>query len=254
MAASEVLRQLLDRPGILELPAVCDPLGARLARDAGYEAVALAGYAIAAHLPLGSTFSIEAVERAACAVARACGIPLLLDADAGPAAAGQLGRDVARLEAAGVAAIQVSSQHVPDCAPVCLARERQRAHAELLQRVETACAVRDHILVMARCDVLPGLEYAESAGQAATLLAAGADAILVHAAEAELRCLPKDLPGARLIYTGPLTASCGQAVFPAQQLEQWGYSGLSNKYYRCYCPRLRPAVPSTAAAHAARQC
>jgi methylisocitrate lyase len=246
LAASEVLRQLLDRPAILELPAVCDPLGARLARDAGYEAVALAGYAIAAHLPLGSTFSIEAVERAACAAIRACGVPLLLDADAGLAAAGRLGRDVARLEAAGVAAIQVSSQHVPDRAPVRLASERQRAHAGLLRRVETACAVRDHILVMARCDILPGPGYAESAGRAAALLAAGADAILVHAAESGLRRLAKDLPGARLIYTGPLTASCGQSVFPADRLEQWGYSGLSNKYHRCYCPRLRPAVPGAA--------
>ena len=252
-AASEVLRQLLDRPAILELPVVCDPLGARLARDAGYEAVALAGYAIAAHLPLGSTFSIEAVERAAGAVVRACDTPLLLDADAGSAAAGQLGRDVARLEAAGVAAIQVSTQHVPDRAPVLLAIERQHAHAELLQRVKIACTVRDHILVTARCDVLPGDDYAESAGRAAALLAAGADAILVHAAESELRRLPKDLPGARLIYTGPLTASCGQSVFPVDQLEQWGYSGLSNKYHRRYCPRLRPAVPRAAAAHAARQ-
>ena len=247
-AASEVLRELLDRPAILELPAVCDPLGARLARDAGYEAVALAGYAIAAHLPLGSTFSIEAVERAACAAVRACGVPLLLDADAGLAASGQLGRDVAWLEAAGVAAIQVSSQHVPDHAPVRLASERQRTHAGLLQRVETACAVRDHILVMARCDVLPGHDYPESAGRAATLLAAGADAILVHAAESELCRLAKDLPGARLIYTGPLTASRGQSVFPPDRLEEWGYSGVSNKYHRCTCPRLRPAVPCAAAA------
>lgn len=251
-AASEVLRQLLDRPAILEQPAVCDPLGARLARDAGYEAVALAGYAIGAHLPPGSTFSLGAVERAASAVIRACGLPLLLDADAGSAAPGQLSRAVARLQAAGVAAIQVSSQHVPDRAPVSLASERQRAHAELLHRVETACTARDHILVMARCDVLPGPGYGESLRRAAALLAAGADAILVHAAESELRRLPKDLPDARLIYTGPLTASSGQSAFPAEQLEQWGYRGLSNKYYRCYCQRTRPPSPgATTTAHAA---
>jgi 2-methylisocitrate lyase-like PEP mutase family enzyme len=236
-AASEELRQLLDRPAILELPAVCDPLGARLARDTGYEAVALAGYAIGAHLPPGVTFSTEAIERVASAVVRACGIPLVLDTDAGPAAAGQLSLAVARFEAAGVAAIQVSSQH---------------AHAELLRRIETACTARDHILVMARCDVLPGPGYAESARRAAALLAAGADAILVHAAEPELCRLPEDLPGARLICTGPPTASFGQSVFAAEQLEHWGYSGLSNKYYRCYCPRMRPAVPSAAAAQAAR--
>jgi 2-methylisocitrate lyase-like PEP mutase family enzyme len=251
-AASEVLRRLLDRPAILELPAVCDPLGARLARDAGYEAVALAGYAVGAHLPPGITFSLEAVERAAGAVIRACGLPLLLDADAGSAAPGQLSRAVARLEAAGAAAIQVSSQHVPDRAPVSLAGERQRGHAGLVHRVQTARTARDHILVMARCDVLPGPGYGESVRRAAALLAAGADALLVHAAEAELRHLPNDLPDARLIYTGPLTGSSGRSVFPAEQLQRWGYRGLSNKYYRCYCQRARPPAPGAAStAHAA---
>ncbi len=244
----EVLRQLLARPVILEQPAICDPLGARLAQDAGYEAVSLAGYAIGAHLPLGSQLLLDDIERAVRAVTRACDLPLMLDADAGWGDGQQLTIAIARLETAGVAAIQVDSQHLPAGAPVNLAAERRRSHADLLQRVRTASVARHHALVVARCDVGPGPRYREAVDDAKALLSAGADAILVHGAAADLRRLPRDLPGATLIYTGPLPAVSGQSVFSPGVLEQWGYSAISNKYHRCYCSRAASGTLSTQSA------
>jgi methylisocitrate lyase len=241
----EVLRELLDRPAILDQPAVCDPLSARLARDAGYEAVNLGGYAIGAHLPLTSELSFEDIEQAARAVIRACGLPLLLDADIGWGGTEELPGAVARLEAAGVAAIQLASQHVPAQVPFSADAERERAHADLTDRVRTARAAREHVLVLARCAVPSGGSYREAVGRARDLLESGADAIALHAAGGELRQFARDLPGATLICAGSPAPGGGQAV-PVRLLEQWGYSALSHQYHRCYCARRqRPCGASS---------
>ncbi len=232
----EILRELLDRTAILDQPAVCDPLSARLAREAGYEAVSLGGYAIGAHLPLTSELSLDDIEQAARAAIRACGLPLLLDADIGWGGIEDLPAAVARLEAAGVAAIQLTSQHVPAQVPFSPAAERARAQADLAGRVRTARAAREHVLVMARCAVSPGGGYREAVGRARDLLESGADAIVLHAGGDELRQFARDLPGARLICAGSPAPDREQAI-PARLLEQWGYSALSRQYYRCYCAR-----------------
>jgi 2-methylisocitrate lyase-like PEP mutase family enzyme len=234
----ETLRDLLDRTAILDQPAVCDPLSARLAREARYEAVNLGGYAIGAHLPLTSELSLDDIEQAARAVIRACGLPLLLDADIGWGGIEDLPAAVVRLEAAGVAAIQLASQHVPAQVPFSPAAERERAHADLTDRVRTARAAREHVLVMARCAIAPGGSYREAVGQARDLLESGADAILVQAGGDELRQFARDLPGATLICAGSPAPGCGQTI-PARLLEQWGYSALSRQYYRCYCARMQ---------------
>jgi 2-methylisocitrate lyase-like PEP mutase family enzyme len=232
----EILRELLDRTAILDQPAVCDPLSARLAREAGYEAVNLGGYAIGAHLPLTSELSLDDIEQAARAVIRACGLPLLLDADIAWGGTEELPDAVARLEAAGIAAIQLASQHVPSQVPFNAAAEQDSAHADLIDRVRTARAAREHVLVMARCGIPPGGSYREAVGRAADLLESGADAIVLHARSDELRQFARDLPGATLICAGSPAPSSGQAV-PARLLEQWGYSALCRQYYRCYCVR-----------------
>ena len=232
----EILRELLDRTAILDQPAVCDPLSARLAREAGYAAVSLGGYAIGAHLPLTSELSLDDIEQAARAVIRACGLPLLLDADIGWGGVEDLPAAVVRLEAAGVAAIQLTSQHVPAQVPFSPAAERERAQADLTGRVRTARAAREHVLVMARCAVSPGGSYREAVGRARDLLESGADAIVLQAGGDELRQFARDLPGARLICAGSPAPGREQDI-PARLLEQWGYSALSRQYHRCYCAR-----------------
>jgi 2-methylisocitrate lyase-like PEP mutase family enzyme len=179
--------------------------------------------------------SLDDIERAARAVISACGLPLLLDADIGW---GDLPGAVARLEAAGIAAIQLTSQHVPAQVPFSAAAERERAHADLTDRVRTARAAREHVLVMARCAIAPGGSYREAVRQARDLLESGADAILLRAGGDELRQFARDLPGATLICAGSPAPGRGQAV-PARLLEQWGYSALSRQYYRCYCARMQ---------------
>ena len=234
----EVLRDLLTGPRILELPSICDPLGARLAQEAGFDAVALAGFAIGAHMPLTRSLSIDDVERATAAVAAACSVPLLVDADAGWGSADQVPAAVTRLEAAGGGAVQLSSQHIPDRVPFTDSVERRIARRELVDRVSAAVAAREQMLVMARCDVAED-DYDEALSHADDLLVAGADAILVYSArEADVRRLPTDLGPAPLIYAGHPRETCGRSVHDAERLEQWSYRGVRSKYHRCYCARM----------------
>jgi 2-methylisocitrate lyase-like PEP mutase family enzyme len=247
----EVLRELLAGPTILEQPSVCDLLGARMAQDAGFEAVALAGYAIGAHLPLTRSLSIDDVEATTAAVAGACTVPLLVDADAGWGGIDSVPAAVRRLESAGAAALQLSSQHIPDCVPYADAEERPVAHRDLVSRVSAALGARQHVLVFARVDVVADDGYDAALRHADALRSAGADAILVYSErDAEVRRLPKDLPDVPLIYAGDPRATCGRSVYDVERLEQWGYRGVRNKYHRCYCARMvdqarerRPAAP-----------
>src|ERR1700743_3015687 len=107
------LRTLLAGPGILELPTVCDPLGARTAAAAGFAAVTLPGFAVGAHLPGDTLLTLADVERAVGRVADAGGVPVLLDADTGWIPPADLPAAVRRLARAGAAAVRLSTQHLP---------------------------------------------------------------------------------------------------------------------------------------------
>jgi 2-methylisocitrate lyase-like PEP mutase family enzyme len=240
----ETLRELWTRPAILDQPVVCDPLGARIAADTGYQAVTLGVAAIGAHLPLTSELSLADIEQAAAAVVRACGLPVLLDADLGWGEAGDLPRALARLEATGLAAVTVTSQHLPAQVPFSEVAERGRARAGLLSRISAARAARSRLLVLARCAVPAEGGYDDALAEAAGLLEAGADAILLHAPAGQLRRFALELAGATLIYAG---LPSPESQPSAADLQRWGYHGLTRRYHRCYCARMLMAGSETAA-------
>jgi 2-methylisocitrate lyase-like PEP mutase family enzyme len=229
---------MLQRDAILEQPSVCDPLGARMAQDAGFEAVTLAGYAIGAHLPLTGSLNFTEIERATLAITQACAVPVVIDADVTWTDAGSVADAVLRLERVGAAAVQVGSQHLPDGLPFFARAERRKAHCDLVDRVEAAVSARGELLIVARCDV-EGEDYPGTVRRARDLVAAGADGLVVWAADdRDLRQLPIDLAGTPLIYAVPDVGACARSVFPVAQLASWGYRGVRNKYHGCYCARM----------------
>jgi methylisocitrate lyase len=236
------LRELLAGPGILELPTVCDPLGARTAAAAGFTAVTLPGFAVGAHLPGDGLLSLADVEHAVGRVAAAGGVPVLLDADTGWVPLADLPAAVRRLAGAGAAAIRLSGQHVPAAVPFQDPVEHRRAHDDLLRRVAVAAAADADLVVTVRCDV-DTEGYDTAVERAAALLAAGAEALLVGSTdETVLRRLPAEFPDAWLIHaTGPVRPG-RPATYPVDRLATWGYAGVGNQYHHCYCARLAPLV------------
>jgi 2-methylisocitrate lyase-like PEP mutase family enzyme len=238
------LHALLAADGVLELPVVCDPLGARMAAENLFEAVTLSGYAIGAHLPDGEVLSVSRVEAAVRRVSRAAGLPVLLDADAGLTSADELPLDVAQLVEAGASGILLSSQYLPETVPVTATTARDDSHADLLSRVAAVAGAEVDVMIAARLDA-DADAYEVVLERARGLVGAGADVLLVHSGgEPILRSLGTDLAGTLLVYAADPALPCLPSVFSPQRLERWGYSGVANKYHQCQCPRMSMMSPA----------
>ena len=216
-------------------------MGARAAADSGYQAIALPGYAIGAHRPDDDVISVDAIEESVRTVFNACGLPILRDADVGWGTQYELSSVVCRLMSAGAAAIQLGSQHLPAVVPFDQTAERQNSHDALLSRVDAAAGVG--VLIAVRCDIDCEVSEVTALYRANELLAAGADVlILCSAAQSKLQRFAESLPDALLVHASDSELPCLESTVPSRQLGSWGFSGVSNKYHRCYCTRMQPTV------------
>ena len=113
---STKLRQLVAREETLVLPGVYDALTAKIAAEAGFEALVMGGYSIAATRLgqpdvgyLGMTEMAQAVKT----IAGAVDLPLFADGDTGYGNALSVRRTVKEYEEAGAAAIIFEDQVWP---------------------------------------------------------------------------------------------------------------------------------------------
>ena len=83
--AGERFRQLVERPGILQLPGAYSGLSSLQAKAAGFEALYLSGAAMSASmgLPDLGVITVDEVCFFIRQVARASGLPVLVDGDTG---------------------------------------------------------------------------------------------------------------------------------------------------------------------------
>ncbi len=109
------LRELLARPGILQMPGAYNGLAARQAAGAGFEALYLSGAAMSASMGLADLgiITVDEVCFFIRQVARASGLPLLVDGDTGYGEALNVMHMVRSFEEAGAAAVHLDpSQEV----------------------------------------------------------------------------------------------------------------------------------------------
>ena len=109
-------RALLARKKITLLPGVGDPFTARLVAAEGYEALMSSGNASAAmHLGLPDVGLMTLAENAENAgrIAAASGLPVFADADTGYGPAINVRRTIMEFERAGVAAVMLEDQVMP---------------------------------------------------------------------------------------------------------------------------------------------
>jgi methylisocitrate lyase len=108
-------RGLLDRPGILRLPGAHNGMAAIQARDAGFDALYLSGAAMTASmgLPDLGIITVDEVAFFIRQVARASGLPVLVDGDTGYGEALNVMHMVRTFEDAGAAAVHIEDQLLP---------------------------------------------------------------------------------------------------------------------------------------------
>lgn len=183
--ATTRLKRLAQQRGATLVPGAANALFARVAEEAGFEAVYVTGAGVAnMHLgapDIGLTTVTEVAEVTA-AVADAVSIPIIVDADTGFGNAVNVTRTVRLLERAGAAGIQLEDQVFPkkcghfkgkDVIPL----------AEMLQKIHAAADTRidPDLQIIARTDAyaIEGFEAALERG--AAFVEAGADVVFVEA-------------------------------------------------------------------------
>ena len=179
--AGERLAALLKRPGILGVPGAHDGMSGLLARKAGFECLYVSGGALAASmgLPDLGVMTMEELCSITRILARATGLPLIVDGDTGYGEALNVMRLVRELEDAGAAAVQIEDQLLPKkCGHL---NDKQLATADdAARKIAAAVAARRHLLVVARTDA--AAESLDEAIRRANLyLEAGADIIFPDA-------------------------------------------------------------------------
>ena len=225
--AAAKLRALLEAGGIVRMPAVFDPLSARLVAGAGFEASFMSGFAVsAARLGLPDTGLIsygEIVDQGR-NICGAVEIPVIGDGDTGYGNAVNVKRTVAGYARAGFAAVMIEDQVWPKrCAHT--KGKAVVAFDEAIARIRAACDARDEgagIMILARTDARATDGLDEALRRAEAFKAAGADMLFVEApeTEAEMRRICEAVPGWHL---ANMVEQGKTPVLPADELREIGY-------------------------------
>lgn len=225
MNGRKALRKLIARNGYTMVPGAYDTLTARLAEQAGFEAVYLTGggYSRASGYPdlglLSLTENVQFIGR----TVEVVGIPVIADADTGYGNAINVIRTVREYEKSGVAGFHIEDQVSPK---KCGHYEGKEviSPAEMVGKIKAAVDTRQDpdMVVIARSDAraIEGLQAAIDRVNA--YLEAGADVGFVEAPQSveELRIVGRSVHGPALVnvFEGGKTPMLG-----AKELEAMGF-------------------------------
>ena len=231
MSSSSAIRRALFRAAVKErrallVPGAFNALSARVAEDAGFEALYLTGAGVtnmAFGLPdLGFVGLHDMAEQTA-RIRDAVALPLIVDADTGYGNAMNVRHTVRTLERAGADAIQFEDQVLPKkCGH--FSGKAVIPSAEMVGKLRAAVDAREdgNLQIVARTDAcaLYGIEAAIERGQ--RYIEAGADILFIEAPEraVDVARLPKlfDTPQLMNIVIGGKTPTLSRA-----ELAQLGY-------------------------------
>lgn len=217
-------RELLARPQILQMPGAHNGLAARQAVQAGFEALYLSGAAMSASMGLADlgVITVDEVCFFIRQVARASGLPVLVDGDTGYGEALNVMHMVRSFEEAGAAAVHIEDQLLPKkCGHL---NDKKLADArDMAAKVQAAHRARRNIVILARTDAAASEGLEGAIARAKLYLEAGADAIFPEAmTNAEMfRGFAQALPGVPLLAN--MTEFGRTPFFTASEFETMGY-------------------------------
>lgn len=217
-------RELLSRPGILQMPGAHNGMAAAQAREAGFEALYLSGAAMTASmgLPDLGIITVDEVAFFVRQLVRASGLPVLVDGDTGFGGVLNAMHMVRVFEEAGAAAVQIEDQLLPKkCGHL---NDKKLADAyDMAAKVAGAAQARRHLVIVARTDAAASEGMDGAVARAKLYLEAGADAIFPEAlVTAEMfRDFAARLPGVPLLAN--MTEFGRTPFFTASEFEEMGY-------------------------------
>lgn len=176
------LAALMRGREIVRAPGAHDALTGLIARDAGFEVLYVSGGALTASrgLPDLGVLTMEELTSAVRALARATGLPLIVDGDTGYGEALNAMRLVRELEDAGAAAVHIEDQELPKkCGH--LNDKSLIPTDQMAAKITAARRARRHLRIIARTDAAASEGVAGAIRRAKAYAAAGADIVFPDA-------------------------------------------------------------------------
>jgi 2-methylisocitrate lyase-like PEP mutase family enzyme len=168
--------------GMVVAPFVFDGVQAKLAQQAGFEAVYMTGFGTAAShgLPDMGMIGLGEMSANAARIAAAVSVPVIADADTGYGNEANVARTVRTYERAGVAALHIEDQEWPKRCGF-LPGKRVIPAEDMVLKVKAAVAARTDpgLVFIARTDALQPNGWDDALDRARRYREAGADVVFV---------------------------------------------------------------------------
>lgn len=223
-SAGARFRAQVEANGILKIPGTHNGMAALQAKSAGFNALYLSGAAMTASmgLPDLGIITVDEVAFFIRQVARASGLPVLVDGDTGYGEALNVMHMVRTFEEAGAGAVHIEDQLLPKkCGHL---NDKKLADArDMAAKVAAAARARRHLYLIARTDAAASEGLDGAVARAKLYIEAGADAIFPEAlTTAEMfRAFSERLPGVPLLAN--MTEFGRTPFFTAAEFQQMGY-------------------------------
>jgi len=183
---TSTLRALIDGADPVIAPLVLNPLMARLAERAGFQALYLGGGAMG-YLTCFTEANLSLTEmcQAGLNIRAACRLPLILDGACGWGDPMHPRRTIGMAEAAGFAAIEIEDQILPKRAHHHIGIEHLIDAPLMIAKVREAVAARrsSEFLIIARTNAVRDISIDEALRRGEAMKAAGADILFLTARE-----------------------------------------------------------------------
>ena len=225
-----LFKQLLNSPNPLVLPCAHDALSAKLIEQAGFPAMALGGFAVAATrygLPDVGVTSFGELAAAVRDTLAATSLPILVDADDGYGDVKSVTRTVRVYEAMGVGGLVFEDQTSPKrCGHTAGKNVVSRSLAEAKLKASLDARRDPDLFIVARTDARGVLGMDEAIERGHRFLDIGADALFVEAPQnvAELELIGKSFGSATLVAN--VAENSLTPVLSPNELKQLGFSIL----------------------------
>ncbi|MDG6093854.1 methylisocitrate lyase [Acetobacter sp. AN02] len=223
--AGRRFRELLNAPGILQLPGAHNGQAALQAKDAGFDALYLSGAAMTASmgLPDLGIITVDEVAFFVRQIVRSSGLPLLVDGDTGYGETLNVMNMVRTFEDAGAGAVHLEDQILPKkCGH--LNNKKLATPQDMAMKVHAAKKAARDLVIVARTDAAASEGMDGAVARAKLYIEAGADAIFPEALTTEemFREFAKRMPGVKLLAN--MTEFGRTPFYTASEFADMGYS------------------------------
>jgi methylisocitrate lyase len=247
------LRDLIAGDDLVVAPLVLNPMMARMAKAAGFQAGYLSGGSLGWYKCVTeANITLPEMATLAMDMRAAADLPIVLDAGGGWGDPVHLHRTIQLTQAAGFAAIEIEDQVLPRRVHHHIGVEHLIPAELMLDRIKEAIAARTdpNLMIIARtnCARVPGMGIDEAIRRGEAFKKAGADMLFIWSRTAEdLRRLAERLPPPLMLFAPPdgfnnfalskaelaklgyrLAASSGNALAAIVRAVRQSYESLAN--------------------------